>query len=271
MLIVAELRYPGRWIENDLSPEDNSTVTLLLFHLECSVADAALSLGMYQDAPRQSDRIDHDKYDRDQERRMALRERHGYDAPPPMISGPDRIDLWREWQKERDRIGERVDRELAREDWAVGEIPDSYIRRLPLLHAKSFLYALDNIGKVLLKVANVSRVPSAVRGIPSDWDEAFPDLVHIRDTAHHPEDRLRGKGKFDKALPSVPMDNQLALAPNGGVLVYDALNGDSYGGTLADGRYADVDITFENLEKARILVQRTIDAFDWQGPARLIP
>ena len=69
----------------------------------------------------------------------------------------------------------------------------------------------------------------------------------------------------DRALPAEGgtrrhMNLDLIHAPGGGVMIVGALNHERYGGTIADGTYAEVEVADGTTEIARAAVQRVVAA-----------
>ena len=75
---------------------------------------------------------------------------------------------------------------------------------------------------------------------------------------------MRGLDRNKKTLTLAPISNQMIEAPGGGVVVGDSLNGRSFGCTVDDGSYAEVEVTDETLEIAREAVQAIVDALPWR-------
>ena len=82
-------------------------------------------------------------------------------------------------------------------------------QHLPFLHAQSFLYALDIIGKVLAVMSKNPSFPDTVRHQQKILRDALPSLTSLRDTAHHPEDRARGLKKSGKRIKLKPVKNAI--------------------------------------------------------------
>lgn len=150
-------------------------------------------------------------------------------------------------------------------------MPGHLERRLPFLHARTFLYALDSLGKALTVLAEIATVPSGVRRHRDAFRNALPSLTPLRDTAQHLEDRGRGLAKGGKPLNLKPVVNELFHFPGGGVLALDILNGDKYGSTTADGHYAQIEVNGATLTTVHACLQAVIDALPWRGPSRRYP
>jgi hypothetical protein len=142
-------------------------------------------------------------------------------------------------------------------------LPSHLEQHLPFLHAQSFLYALDTIGKVLTVLAKYPSIPDAVRNQENTFRESLPSLTSLRDTAHHPEDRARGLKKSGKRIKLKPVENAFLHFSEGGVLVLGNFIGDKYGSTTADGRYAEIEVSIATLTTVHACLQATINALPW--------
>jgi hypothetical protein len=80
---------------------------------------------------------------------------------------------------------------------------------------------LDTLANILRVLAAEAWAPSALGQVRNDWLAAFPQLKHVRDTAHHIEDRARGIDRNGKPLKLAPINNEMVNAP-GGVLILDS-------------------------------------------------
>jgi hypothetical protein len=133
------------------------------------------------------------------------------------------------WQA-LDSLREQIRVEAKRLKWASGEMPETH-GRLQLLHAKSFVYALDNLERTIASLANVNDAPPELAKHREKLIATIPGLRQVRNSAHHVEDRARGKHRVrghEKDIILRPMSNRLIHAP-GGAFVVDALIGNRYG------------------------------------------
>lgn len=153
-----------------------------------------------------------------------------------------------------------IDVEMKREVWQAGEMPKGYMRCLPFMYAKLFVYALDSISRFLDKLARIPGVPSEVVKQEIAFDTAFPTLREVRNSAQHLEDRGRGLGKGGRPLKL-----------SAGVLFLGCLNDNRYGMTMADGQYGEVEVSLQSLQNAQVCIQKTLNAFKWTGPKRHCP
>jgi hypothetical protein len=263
VIYVFELVKPGVWLEGIDDEAVKRDVESLVRLLESTLTDAATSLNMFEESrgmlPQSFDRAEWDA-DRNAEAEIARR----YEAElPPDLPLPARFAAV-------DALRDRAKVEVRRARWTSGRLPESYTRRMPFIHAKSCLYALDTMGKALKQLARLPSAPAEVMQSYADFGTAFPTLVDVRDSAHHAEDRVQGK-RYKARINLQPVANSVVHAPAGGVLIGDMLNGNSYGSTLGDGTYGEVEISPSTVAYARDIVQRVLDAYVWHGPKEHSP
>lgn len=255
---VYELTVPGTWLTG-LAEDDRRDAESLLRLMTSSIEDAALALTLF-DSTKALGATDGDatmaQWEQERSEEAAVR-RELEQGLPADLTPEARFHAERE-------LYDLARLEAKRRRWAAGQLPDSYKHRMPFLHAKSFVYAMDMIERSLSQLMRLSSIPD-LTAIQKSWADAFPDLVHVRDSAHHAEDRVRGK-RYDKPLPNKPVMNDAVHAPHGGVLIVDMLNENRYGGTLGDGSYGEVDLSVDSLRIAGQVVQAVLSAFTWTGP-----
>lgn len=149
-------------------------------------------------------------------------------------------------------------------------MPREYANRAPFAYAHALLLAVDGAGKLLQVIADMPGLSSPVAAMHDEFRATFPTVVGLRDTTQHVEDRGRGLGKGGKPLQLKPVDNQLLRAP-GGALVIDALRGNVFGSTMADGHYGEIEVSDATLTKLQALLQKLLDALPWSGESRESP
>lgn len=157
-----------------------------------------------------------------------------------------------------------------REQWQSGIRPREFEHSEVLLHARSFLYALDSFDRHLDVLKSVTDVSPVIGELRREFGEKFPDLRYVRNSAHHMEDRSRGLDRRGKPLDLKAINNRM-IKSDCGVLVLDGLNGTRYGNTLEDGRYGEVDVSCTSMQALQSIFQRTVDAFEWIGPKCHLP
>lgn len=258
---IVELTFPGVWLDH-ADREWAWRIETQLMMLEGPVADAALALSHFESSrglPRSS-APGREEWERDGKRRQEIEE-----AIRARL-GVDRFNMDR-----FDEIRDLAEVEHKREQWAAGRLPDAYVHRLPFLHARSFLLALDRLDRALAVLAKEHGVPEAVGAVLTAFRDAVPNLRGVRNSVAHHEDRSRGLGRSGKALDLKPVSNRMVSAPGGGVLILESLNGSCFGSTMEDGHYGEVEVSAETLKAAAACVQSVINAFRWKGPRRRSP
>lgn len=183
-------------------------------------------------------------------------------APDPTSSpwGERREELFRQAIQEssptngHEFIRARLTAEMQakRELWSSGRMPESWKPSLRRLYAREFVYALDGITKMLDRMTCEPGAPTGVDRILDDLEAAIPGVKDTRDSLHHVEDRIRGRGRNERPIPS-----------NG--VVIECLFGSRLAMTAGDGRVTEVDVCRRSLEAAQVGVQKLIGLFDWQG------
>ena len=138
--------------------------------------------------------------------------------------------------------------EERREAWH-GVPPELFIK-MPNMHARSFIYALDTFQKSLKLLAARPSASGELVNCTTDFKQAFPDLIDVRDSAHHAEDRVRGL-RFKKEIEM------------SGSLYIDVLQGRQYTNTLGDGRIGSVEVSASKMEQLQEIFQRILDSFTW--------
>lgn len=158
-------------------------------------------------------------------------------------------------------------------EWPVssGSVPASYSHRLPFIHAKSCVFALDSIAKTIRQLSRQDAAPADVAASYDELVKFLPALQDVRDSAHHPEDRIRGVQRSNMPLVLKAVDNRFMKAPAGVAVIVDALVGNRYGGTMASGEYGEVEISAASVTAARDAIQRAYLAYPWKGPGCLLP
>lgn len=143
-------------------------------------------------------------------------------------------------------------------------IPGRFSIRVPNMHARSFLYAVDMFYASVKVISNLPDAPSGVQTILSDFQTAFPKLRDIRNSAHHLEDRIRGLNQNGKPIVLEPEAGSDSFK---GGLQLDVLSGEKYGSTLADGSYGEVEVSTASMIALQSLYQRLLNGVRWTYPA----
>ena len=255
-MFVAELRWPG----TRLAAPDGDGVETLLHIMESHLVDANVALVMFRQSHRQPPPSE-PLWIRTQAERAAVRSQLEDELP---------IDLTpsERWDAES-RLSEEAERIVYRRHWAAGEPPSVFEMRVPSLHARSFVFALDGIVKAMGSLKKISQASNADAGLQL-LRGAVPSLVAVRDTTHHLEHRGRGLDRDGNPLQLRAVDVEGFAAP-GGAVATNILLGDRYGCTVGDGSYGEVSINEQSLSAARDAIQLAIDGYSWSGHARWSP
>ncbi len=126
-----------------------------------------------------------------------------------------------------------------------------YSASLRSVYARSFVYSLDSISKILKVLGKHSQAPDALREPISDYRLKFGNLRHIRDSAAHIEDRGRALTKKGKPISSW-------------VIVLGSFNESPFEITGNDGKCYGVDISESTLVLVHQILQKIIDAYAWE-------
>ncbi len=157
---------------------------------------------------------------------------------------------------------------LKREQWKSGYLPEDLERRIPFLHAKSFISALDSFDRLLLVIAESEGAPN-LNEIYLKLQHALPQLRKIRNSVQHSEDTIRelhGQGKNKKRIILQPISAEFA-PPELPTLITEQLNSSSFGTTVSDGNYVEIEIGASTLKILQNVLQEVLDSFSWSGPA----
>jgi hypothetical protein len=258
----------GTWLDDGVAEDVRREVESLCHLLSDCIADLVVSLSMFEQAYIASSRgsssgIDHEEWERDAERR---RKREAeLDAEQGVVWGQD------DWWERSHAIRDRSRRDVLREKWRETGGPEDYRRRTVFIHARSFVTTLALLQRSLLALCEYDLDPSVAVKLKQACDAfaaALPGLKGVRDSVSHAEDRVRGEA-FSRKIVTKPVTNSMIHAPNGGVMVVDALNNQHFGGTMADGTYADVEVADATTEVARVVVQAVYDALPWRPGHRM--
>ena len=266
-----EIQYPGSILaicDQKTEPEKYRRLDGLTSRLSSLLAEAAAALLFFRQGLAIA-QVSKEEWNRNRDAEIArsreleaeLEAKQGW--PPPSAhakTDDERRELQEKEWKEHLEIPARAARDVSREKWARGEVPQRVRHMAPYVAARDFLYCADMIGKIFGALAEEVQV---VVPLKKAFDDDFPTLVALRDSVQHAEDRirLRGKPKGGKATP-LPNPN-----PRGGrLLVVDMLNGERFITTTADGGQEEIEISARTLERLRDHIQTLINTLPWSGP-----
>ena len=166
----------------------------------------------------------------------------------------------------------RVDAELRalQEESGNGRLPQAYQHRLPFIHAKSFLFAIDAIRKALSTLAGMPLSQGAGRSALDQLLAALPDSAGVRDSTAHADERSIGRVR-NRPLNPQPILNGGIHAPGGGVTVIGSLMGNRFCCTMADGELGCVEVSERSLVSAQTSIQALLNGLSWRHPRSAPP
>ena len=126
----------------------------------------------------------------------------------------------------------------------------AYERCLNSIYAKSFVFALNSIEKLLGQLSTNTDSPVTVQKLYRKYMELFGHLKHIRDSAIHIEDRGRGRTRHQKPLKTH-------------IIVLGSFIERRFTFTGEDGKQYEIEMSEETLETARGIIQEIISAYTW--------
>lgn len=266
-MFIVNIEYPGTWLELP-NRENVSELTSIITSMETTIIDMAITLTMFMDCHQKS-YLEHtsdnmeDSWERDRQLRMHIERdyRDGLD---------DENDFYTNHEYHR----AKTEKLYRQEKLNSGEVPRSYKNRFSFIHAHSFLSSADTFYKYLSVLSRETNIEN-VKVIKQQFEDTFPTLSKIRNSAQHSEDRIRGYGKPADLRKKIkmdlkPIDNGFIKA-EGGVLALSNLNGNRLGYTIDDGSYQEFEVSEITLGKIADLFQSLINSFQWSGPTSIRP
>lgn len=259
-MYVLELLQPGAFLDGIEDDEKHREVLFLLELLTGCVDDAAIALNQFVEYGEMLQR----RYESGAEVAEHLR--------PKEL----RTQLRSEMEVPLEfRYGDEVELELSRRVRTIliseGVKPASYHWRTIFGHAKSYVYALDTFQNALRILARMEVAPDGVRVAQTAFEQEFQDLVHVRNTAHHAEDRIRGLDRRKRPIRLQPFNFPGDSNSDGGAIVMGHLLGDRYIVTIEDGSCGEVEVSLRTASVLTSVAQQVLDSFQWRGPATLLP
>lgn len=146
-----------------------------------------------------------------------------------------------------------------REQYHSGLVPQEYVHRIPFMYAQNLIYAADTIGKMLQIFKNREFIPDSAKEVCESYYSFFPQLKHVRDSAHHYEDRSRGKAR------------ETPISPKDPAFEVGNLFGQQFRTTLADGSLGSLEISPPTVIAIRDRLQALINCFEWDGWSMTFP
>jgi hypothetical protein len=264
-VLIPVVRWPGTWIDGLTDQQANEAQSQLRL-MQAGLDEAAITLHLYQAAKFAAHAEPHGRevWEAEQAERAAVEQELRSSQPDLAVGATG-------WWEREEEFRAQIDQETNRRAWQSGRWPSTYRKKLSVLHARSFLYALDGTSKALGVLGKQSWVPVGISVAQAEWTAAFPHLHEVRNSSHHHEDRVRNIKTGDRQIDLKPVENDFISAPGGGVMILDTLIGDRYGSTMADGHYGEVEVNEISLCNAADIHQRVLNAFKWHGSVQYQP
>lgn len=265
---IYQIRYPGASIKFIDSDKDFEVLSSI-YDLESVFIDAAVSLNLFElqmqrDMAEMADSETRNKNwfkDRDRGIEIAKKIEAQFLSERKDINSYEQSLL----------IRELAAAEHQQEKLNAGVFPRSYQHRIKFIHAKSFVAALDMIGKLLTQLCKeYPTLPAAVTSQKDNFFKAFSQLKDIRDSLQHHEHRGRGLDRNGKPLDLQP-GTKGGFQVGAGSLVLNHLHGNKFGTTVNNGQFVEIEISDQTIVIAQQCIQGLIDSFSWTGPASLRP
>lgn len=260
-MIIYELTKPGDRLSQSNDISKNFELENLIRHLIDTFFEANVALNLYLGEKQNSNLyFQRERENRDSDLKLKSEIREKIELEYPSGNNFEKFD----------EINYKAEIEFKKQIWNKGRVPSDLKNKLIFIHAKTFLYALDNFEKQLKKLLKNQIIPESCNSFYIKLIEHFPNLRELRNSTHHQEDRIRGE-RFGKKIDLKPISNRLIHAPKGGVLIMNSLNGDNYGGTLGDGTFGEVEVSIDSMNKLQSILQEFINSLDWKGNKEHLP
>jgi hypothetical protein len=142
------------------------------------------------------------------------------------------------------------------------------VAREQKLHAKSFIFAVDNFLKLFKKTAAMPAFPDGAEAILAKLFTDIPNVLDVRNSLHHIEDRAHGEGPGGRKIKPHPIDTSGIKVEPGSSLLLIGVNiyGNRVGNTAADGEFKEVEISEKTLTAMCAALQELINCFAWVKP-----
>jgi hypothetical protein len=143
-------------------------------------------------------------------------------------------------------------------------------RREAFMYAREFVFACDYFVKEFKKMTEQKDAPSGIAEELENSKTRIPEIVNLRNSLHHPEDRRRGEKRGGKKITIQPI-NKYPFKSEVGFMIISSIIGSRIMGTAADGRLVEVDVSVATLHEMAQTLQHVIDALPWytfHGPHR---
>ncbi|AUA31723.1 hypothetical protein CWR53_03490 [Pseudomonas sp. SGAir0191] len=258
-MIIFHFEVPGSWL-NFHDIETSRELRAVFDHLVSSFISANAALNLFNESC--------DKHEDESDDPMALWSQ-GHSRKLE-LRGSLFESLGEETPLNSSEYSFQVDKAYKLEMWKEGRGSKSLEKSALIIFARAFVYALDEFDRGLEAFTKIPNAPSAASELSGKMKGLFPDLREVRNSAHHMEDRVRGKRNGGRELVPQAIDNNIARSSSG-LIIGVSINGTKYGTTMANGHYGEVDISAASMSKLLQMMQDVIACFNWTGRKQHFP
>ncbi len=125
-----------------------------------------------------------------------------------------------------------------------------FTHRAMFIHARAFVHAVNDIGKFLKVLSLMNGAPLELTSIRQRFNARFPDLIGIRDSIQHFDERIQGKAK------------KSPINLNGALWLGNLAN-NVYEMTMENGKTGRLVVSGESLYAVSESIQEALNAFEW--------
>lgn len=247
---------PGEFIQGldrDIAPQIVRTMS----HLEDCIVEATIMLDLFEQELAKSRARNSVVESRRHDSYLAKAESAIRDA-----SGEPRPQSNQEREVRRFEI-EKMAMNLKISD---GFTPDDYADKVPKLHAETFVNILNKFSQFLHRVTKLDE-RDAVKTIQSDFHSAVPNIIGVRNSIAHFDERSIGKSRSKDIKPEALSRPWV----NGPAFILRSLDGSKFGMTTEDGVFGEIEISGNTVVYMIETVKKVYGIYDWvMGPC-LIP
>lgn len=160
--------------------------------------------------------------------------------------------------------------EAKRKGWIEGILPHEFRNLRVSMNMKGFIAALDSFEKHLKILTQNDH--EKLDSLHMEFLNTFPDVREVRNTNQHMEDRSRGlgAGRNPKQMELKPINTPL-FASDKGILAFNVVTNTTYGATIADGSFGQVDVSPKSIESLQLILHKIIHTFNWEGNSVHLP
>ncbi|MBZ7923088.1 hypothetical protein LAC81_14955 [Ensifer adhaerens] len=142
-----------------------------------------------------------------------------------------------------------------RRRWDEGQLPDSHKNRLVHIYAQAFISAIDMFGRLLEQTIPPDGKEQALSEIVDEFRSNHPHVRGVRNTIQHMDERYKGLKRERGRLSPINLQE--------GMLMLSMPTSETYGGTMDNGAYGQVEISFYTLLSMRDALIKLYDLYEW--------